>query len=349
MSGKYPVEAIGGFRSFITFIDDAARFTHLYLLKNKIDVAEAIRKCILQAETQGGNKVKRFRSDNGEEYINQHLEKFFADKGIKHETIVPHSHESNGVAEWFNRRIHDMVRTAGVTSGLPRNLWGEAMAMQTHVKNRLPHSNFKNITPFEVYTGHKPTIGHLRIFGEKAYYFIWAEKRKPGTKLEPRAEEGRICGYGNSKDEYGVYIPCRRQVVRSRYVWFEKILIPQQGGHTRNTTESESDNERESRDDEEPDEESDYESESAYESKSEKESDNESVKSDLLLPEPPKTPEPKEIVPERPKMPKQEGKEPETPKPPGAYPKTPFAPKRLVTLDQGKKKNQKDLLKSDNG
>lgn len=40
--------------------------------------------------------------------------------------------------------------------------------------------------------------------------------------MSPRTEDGKICRYGVSHTEYRVYIPCRRQVIRSRDIRFEK-------------------------------------------------------------------------------------------------------------------------------
>lgn len=72
---------------------------------------------------------------------------------IKHETIVLHSHQSNEVAEHFNHSIQHLVSIAGIEAGLPRNLWGKAIAILNHVKNRLTHSHLRNMAPFEAYHG----------------------------------------------------------------------------------------------------------------------------------------------------------------------------------------------------
>ncbi|KAI0998282.1 hypothetical protein K3495_g9913 [Podosphaera aphanis] len=60
---------------------------------------------ITELETQYGCRTKAFRSDNGGEYVNKDLSKFFAQKGIVHDLTPPYSPESNDIAERLNRSI----------------------------------------------------------------------------------------------------------------------------------------------------------------------------------------------------------------------------------------------------
>lgn len=62
----------------------------------------------------------------------------------------------------------------------------------------------------------------LWFFGETVLVFIPIETRQPGTKLSPRADEDNICGLEEIAAEYRVYIPSKRQVVRSQDVLFER-------------------------------------------------------------------------------------------------------------------------------
>ena len=58
-----------------------------------------LKDFIMMVERQSGYKIRRFQTDNGGEYINQTLKEFFKSQGILHDTITPHSPQSNGVAE----------------------------------------------------------------------------------------------------------------------------------------------------------------------------------------------------------------------------------------------------------
>lgn len=87
------------------------------------------------------------------------------------------------------------------------------------------------MTPVEAFQGRKPTIGHFRKLGETAYVFTPLEKRPPGTKLAPRAQEGKICGYGDHTDEYWGFLPSSKKVIRSGDVRFElPTPTPKHGG-----------------------------------------------------------------------------------------------------------------------
>lgn len=48
---------------------------------------------------------------------------------------------------------------------LPKFLWGEETKTVVYIQNRTPHMSLGNITPEEVFTGKKPNIDHLLIFG----------------------------------------------------------------------------------------------------------------------------------------------------------------------------------------
>lgn len=85
------------------------------------------KQYVTSVETQLGNRVKTLRSDNGGEYVNKAFGEYLLTKGINHLPIAPYSHESNGKAETLNRTLFQMVLTSLLSSGLPKNQWGEAV------------------------------------------------------------------------------------------------------------------------------------------------------------------------------------------------------------------------------
>jgi hypothetical protein len=60
-----------------------------------------------------------------------------------------------------------------------------------YVQNRLPHSALGLKTPEEMFTGKKPEVSHLKIFGCPVFIHIPKEKR---NKLGTLQKEGNICG-----------------------------------------------------------------------------------------------------------------------------------------------------------
>ena len=114
---------------------------------------------IRQAERETGCKLKCLKSDNGGEYIA--ADPFLDTEGIKHEYSPAYSHESNGLAERFNRTLITMVRGMLNSSGLPLTFWSEAASTAVYTKNHLPHQALNKTTPYEAINARKPSIKHL--------------------------------------------------------------------------------------------------------------------------------------------------------------------------------------------
>lgn len=88
--------------------------------------------------------------------------------------------------------------------GLPLFLWAEACNTAVYLQNRSLHRALGYMTPEEAFSGKKPNIGHLHIFGCITYSYIPKEKR---TKLEPTAEKGIFVGYSETSKAFQIYIP----------------------------------------------------------------------------------------------------------------------------------------------
>ena len=58
------------------------------------------------------------------------------------------------------------------------NIWDEYVNVYAYIHNMFPHSYIKGRTPFESYTGHKPDVSNLRVFGSIAWARIPLDKRK---------------------------------------------------------------------------------------------------------------------------------------------------------------------------
>ena len=59
----------GGKKYYITFIDDFSRFTKVYLIRNKDEAFDMFLSYKAEVENQLNKKIKRVRSDRGDEYI----------------------------------------------------------------------------------------------------------------------------------------------------------------------------------------------------------------------------------------------------------------------------------------
>jgi hypothetical protein len=82
-----------------------------------------------------------------------------------------------------------------------------------------PHAILNDKTPEEVFSGIKPEVGHLRIFGCSVYIHVPKEKR---TKMEPSGKKGVFVGYSENSKAYRIYVPGQRQIEVSRDVTFHE-------------------------------------------------------------------------------------------------------------------------------
>ena len=84
------------------------------------------------------------------------------------------------------------------------------------------------MTPEEAFTGEKPEIGHLRIFGCPVYVHVPRERR---TKLDPFGRKGVFVGYSEFAKAYWIYIPRQRKIELSRDVTFEEDIAYRRSRH----------------------------------------------------------------------------------------------------------------------
>ncbi|KAL0366199.1 UNVERIFIED_CONTAM: Retrovirus-related Pol polyprotein from transposon TNT 1-94 [Sesamum radiatum] len=115
----------------------------------KDEALEAFKLYKNEVENQLSKTIKAVRSDRGGEY-GAPFEEFCSKFGIIHQTTAPYSPQSNGIAERKNRTLKEMMNAMLINSGLPQNLWGEAILSANHILNKVPHKD-KNETPYELW------------------------------------------------------------------------------------------------------------------------------------------------------------------------------------------------------
>src|ERR1700733_15329861 len=74
-------------------------------------------------------------------------------------------------------------------------------------------------TPEEAYSGKKPDLSHLRIFGSPVYMHVTKDARK---KLEPTAEVGIFVGYTDTPHNYRVYLLDSHKTIVQRDIKFQE-------------------------------------------------------------------------------------------------------------------------------
>jgi hypothetical protein len=220
LCGPMQTQSHHGELYILTFIDGNTHYVKVKLLKSKAATCAALKALIKRAEVETGERVNYFRSDGGGEYGSKELATYFESKGIHHERTNTYTPQENGVAEWMNRTIVEMAQTFLQDAGLPNTHWSFAVNHATYVINRTPTRTLKQpITPFEAYTGNKPSVAHLQIFGCKGYVHVPHEKRQ---KLDKKTLECTHLGYSEHKRAFILIHRSSGRIVESWDVHFDK-------------------------------------------------------------------------------------------------------------------------------
>ena len=191
------VQTRGGNKYFITFVDDSTKYCYVYLLKSK---GEAIEKFVLyknEVENQLNRKIKVLRTDRGEEYESPFVD-LCTQHGIIHETTAPYSPQSNGVAERKNRTLKEMMTAMLISSGLPQNMWGEAILSANYLLNKVPKKKAEK-TPYELWKGMKPSYKYLRVWGCLAKVAVPPPKK---VRIGPKTIDCIFIGYAHNSAAY---------------------------------------------------------------------------------------------------------------------------------------------------
>eukprot|EP00253_Pinus_taeda_P036299 PITA_36299 len=105
ISSMMPVNSLGGYLYYLTFIDDYSCKTWIYFLKKKDEVFSRFQHFKALIENQTEKKIKILRTDNGTEYESNEFHDFCKEAGIKRETTTPYTPKQNGVAERKNLQL----------------------------------------------------------------------------------------------------------------------------------------------------------------------------------------------------------------------------------------------------
>ncbi|MCO5574979.1 hypothetical protein L7F22_028776 [Adiantum nelumboides] len=177
---------MGGCRFYVTFIDDHTRKVWVYFMKEKSEVFTHFQNFKVMAEKQTGKYVQCLRSDGGGEYFSNEFSSFLKKHGIQRQFTCRYTPQQNGVTERKNRHIAEAARALMSEKNVPHCYWAEAVSTAVYIMNRTPTAAVHNVTPEEKFTGKKPDLGHLKVFGCIAYVHVSDELR---TKLDPKAEK----------------------------------------------------------------------------------------------------------------------------------------------------------------
>ena len=222
--GPFRVDSLGGHKFFVTFIDDFSRKMWVFFISHKGQVLSKFQQLVQLVETSTGKKVQALRTDNGGEFTSTAFSDFCTSKGISRELPPPYTPARNGVAERRNRSLLDITRCLLLDKQLPAYLWGEAVKAAADILNLRSTKRHPDKTPEEFFTGKKPSVTHLKIFGSPAFAHVPKVAR---SKLAARSEQCILLSFDTAAKAYRCFRPSTRKVFISRDILVdEAALLP---------------------------------------------------------------------------------------------------------------------------
>nr|GEW27442.1 retrovirus-related Pol polyprotein from transposon TNT 1-94 [Tanacetum cinerariifolium] len=104
------VESVNGKKYILVIVDDYSRFTWVKFLRSKDEALDFIIKFLKMIQLRLKVSVRRIRTDNGTEFVNQTLHEYYEEIGISHETLVARSPQQNGVVERRKLQLKGDIR-----------------------------------------------------------------------------------------------------------------------------------------------------------------------------------------------------------------------------------------------
>ncbi|GJS10704.1 retrovirus-related pol polyprotein from transposon TNT 1-94 [Tanacetum coccineum] len=220
LCGPMRVASVNGKKYILVIVDDYSRFTWVKCLRSKDEAPALIINFLKMIQVRLKETVRRIRTDNGTEFVNQTLREYYEKVGISHETSVARSPQQNGVVERRNRTLIEAARTMLIYAKAPLFLWAEAVATACYTQNRSMIRRRHGKTPYELLHDKPPDLSYLHVFGALCYPTNDCENL---GKLQPKADIGIFIGYAPTKKAFRIYNRRTRRIIETIHVDFDEL------------------------------------------------------------------------------------------------------------------------------
>ena len=105
---------------------------------------------------------------------------------------------------------------------LPNSLWAEAVHTTVYILNRSPTKSVRNRTPYEAWSGRKPEVSHLKVFGCPAYSLNKAPNK---DKFDHKGEKLLFDGYSDESKGYRLLNPVNNKLTVARDVLSDERAV----------------------------------------------------------------------------------------------------------------------------
>lgn len=209
----------------ITDEHSGCRFPFMTLNRDGETVVEVFDAWRIWAErmVKDEAKVMCVRTDNAKEFKVGVFRDYLRKHRIDFETSIPYEHEQNGTAEASNRALFEKGRAILLDSKLDKQFWPEAIRTAAYSANRSPSPDGSK-SCWEMFTGVRPNVEGMRVFGSVCWAKVPVEHTKGRMKLEPRAVEGRMVGYAQGGKSYRILLRTGEIILATNVNFDEKAM-----------------------------------------------------------------------------------------------------------------------------
>jgi hypothetical protein len=192
--------AIGGFPIMVGLAHGRTGVVKVEPLRKKSGLVG-----VLQRYNANVMPIKALRTDNEAVNKSQEVQDWCARENIQLSHCAPYTPEQLAKVERMWRTLGEGACAMLHASGLPDEFWAFAVDDMAYTYNRTHRaSNEDGVSPMQAYTGLVPDLGHLRVFGCRAYLHVPKERR---AKMQPKAKKGIFVGYSPQSLSYRVWVP----------------------------------------------------------------------------------------------------------------------------------------------
>jgi hypothetical protein len=144
-------------------------------------------------------------TDRGGEIISADFDQYCQETGVRRQLMVSYLLQQNGLVERRNQTVVATMRCLMKLKGLLAYFWGrEAVTTTFYLLNLSPTRSVEGKTPYEAWHSQKPSIDHLRTFGN----IIHVKNTKPNlNKLDDRSTKMVFVDYEKGSKACRAYDP----------------------------------------------------------------------------------------------------------------------------------------------
>lgn len=181
-----------------TLIDVWSRQLNGRIIDSKDKASDHVISYFHSAVVLTGNPLRHFHTDGGTEYLK--AARVLTQRGVKNTRTPVDTPQRNAIAERKNRTILEMARALLRHAHLSYAIyWMDAIQTAIYLHNRVTVVNPQGLTSHELYTGHRPDLSNLRVFGCDAFVRVPGDVKRLG-KFDMRAIKGIFVGYDQNRE-----------------------------------------------------------------------------------------------------------------------------------------------------